>query len=56
MPIETLKFIFKEVTEDSNFDTHTLETIPAEWWSAYWNEDRRDCALAFGGQLSIEKL
>jgi hypothetical protein len=57
MPIETLKFIFKEVCEDSYFDTHVLECIPADFWSGYWNNDRHACAEVFARlNMGIDKI
>jgi hypothetical protein len=50
MPIETLKFIYKEICEEEKFDTDVLETIPAQFWSGYWGSDRHECAAIFGEQ------
>jgi len=56
MPIEILKFTFKELTNEDAFNWKVLSKIPSAFWAKYWeNADGVAEALA-EGKIEMELL
>jgi hypothetical protein len=37
MPIEILKFVYKELTSEDSYNWKTLLQLPSSFWAQYWS-------------------
>ena len=56
MPIEILKFTFKELTNEDNFNWRVLSKVPPTFWSNYWVSNDGVAEALSCGKVDMELL